>query len=297
MMDTKLLTLLTVVETKNFSLAAKRLNLTQPAVSQHIRSLEKEYDIRIFNRAGNDLKLTNEGETLVKYARKIDSLYDLMQDKIEDIKKKSTTLKVGVTHTAESTTIIDALARLSSEMSGTNIKIISDTIKNLYDKLSNYDIDFAVVEGKVRDKKFSSILVDNDSLLVVTSPDSPLAKKSSLNIKDVMKEKLILRSRGSATRSLFMDELDKKDLSLEDDFSVIMEIDNIATIKDLIRKGMGISILPKSVCYDEIKNNTLKVLPIEDMTMTREINIVYQKDSLDKELIGEILNKYRNLTR
>ena len=75
MVDQKLITLLTVVETHNYSLAAKQLNLTQPAISQHIRQLEKENDIRIFNRDGNDIKLTESCAVPAKYARTSLSLY------------------------------------------------------------------------------------------------------------------------------------------------------------------------------------------------------------------------------
>ena len=113
-MDIKLKTLLMVNETKNYTIAARKLNLTQPAVSQHIKALEKEFGITIFVRQGNDLVLTNDGNTLVKYARKIDSLYENLLIKLEDSKKKTKTLRIGITHTGESTAIMDVLALYST---------------------------------------------------------------------------------------------------------------------------------------------------------------------------------------
>jgi len=84
MIDPKLETLLKVHETNSFTRAAKQLSLTQPAVSQHIRQLEKDLNVKIFNRVEKSLKLTSEGEIVIKYAKRIKMLYDNMQQKIYD---------------------------------------------------------------------------------------------------------------------------------------------------------------------------------------------------------------------
>ena len=291
-MDIKLKTLLMVNETKNYTIAARKLNLTQPAVSQHIKALEKEFGITIFVRQGNDLVLTNDGNTLVKYARKIDSLYENLLIKLEDSKKKTKTLRIGITHTGESTAIMDVLALYSTTHKGTLITITSDTIKNLYDKLSSFELDLVFVEGNKNDKKYASISLDSETIMVAMSAHHPLAKQNSITIKQLQKENLILRTIGSTTRKLFTHELEKIDYSL-DDFTISMEIDNIATIKDLVKKNIGVSILPKSVCYEEVENHSIKLLPIENISLVREVNLLYQKDFLEQEVIDDILNLYK----
>ncbi len=90
MIDPKLETLLKVHETNSFTRAAKQLSLTQPAVSQHIRQLEKDLNVKIFNRVEKSLKLTSEGEIVIKYAKRIKMLYDNMQQKIYDEKLHTT---------------------------------------------------------------------------------------------------------------------------------------------------------------------------------------------------------------
>ena len=87
MEDTKLISLLAVNELKNYTLAAKQLNLTQPAISQHIRQLETELNIKIFNRVGAELKITPDGEILVKYARRILSMYADLESRLKDLKR------------------------------------------------------------------------------------------------------------------------------------------------------------------------------------------------------------------
>ncbi len=294
MIDTKLETLLKVVETKNFSLAAKQLNLTQPAISQHIKQLENEHNIKIFNRSGNSIILTNQGEILVKYAKRIASLYKELDTKLSDEKKHKKSITIGMSHTSESNIVAEVLAYYSSKNRGTHIKIISDNIKKIYDKLSSYAIDLAIVEGKA-EKKYSSVLLATDSLMAVISKENPLSKQKMVNITNLKKEKMILRSANSSSRSLFDSQIENIGMSI-DDFNVILEMDNIATIKDLVEKNVGVSVLPKSCCYSELKSGKLAVLPIENLNLAREINMVFLKDAIEINLLNDLFDTYKELT-
>lgn len=292
-MDTKLLSFLTVIETKSYTLAAKKLNLTQPAISQHIKQLEEEYQIKLFNRSGNELMLTSAGEILQKYAKRIQALYNDLDRKINDNRNGNTNLIIGITHTSESGIAPEIFADYTIGKKGTHIKIISDSIKNLYDKLGNFEIDMAIIEGKVGGNKFSSVLLDTDSLVAIISNANPLSKKKIISINDLKKEKLILRDADSGTTSLFRLGLNKLDLDL-DDFNVILQINSVATIKDLVRKDLGISILPRSVVLEEIKNKSLISLPLENMNLVRETSLVYINGNVEREILEDIASIYRN---
>lgn len=294
-MDTKLLTFVEVCKTKNYTKAAKNLNLTQPAVSQHIKQLEEDYGVRLFTRVNNELSLTREGEIVLKYAMRINSLYNDLERKIEDNKKYTQNLRVGITHTAESNAAPEILAKYTSKYSGSHIKITSDTIRNLYDKLSNYQIDLAIIEGKIANKKYSSVLLGTDSLVAVASIDNPLSKKKIVSLNDLKKEKLILRNLESGTTTLFINELDKLGLTI-DDLNVYFEIDSVASIKELVKKDLGISILPRSVCSPEIKAKQLVALPIENMDLVRETNLVYINGNIDRKVLEDIVAIYREIT-
>ena len=78
-----------------------------------------------------------------------------------------------------------------------------------------------------------------------------------------------------------------------EDFNVSIEVDNISTIKDLIRKGMGISVLPQSACMDELRKGKLVALPIENLNMVREISLVYNKDFARVDLLPDLVELYR----
>lgn len=291
-MDAKLLTLIELSKVNSFTKAAKELNLTQPAVSQHIKQLEEEFDAKLFIRSNNNLFLTKEGEIVLKYALRIQSLYNDMTRKLKDYKKCANNLTVGITHTSESNIAPEIMAKYSERNSGSHIRIISDSIKNLYEKLSLYQIDLAIIEGKITNKKFSSILLGTDSLVAVVSLDNPLANKKVVTINDLKKENLILRNLESGTSTLFINELAKMDEDINN-FHLSLEMDNVASIKMLVRKNLGISILPKSACSREIKENKLVGLPIENLDLIRETNLVFIDNNIDRNILEDIVSIYR----
>ena len=291
MVDSRLYSLLKVAEFGNYTRAAEQLSLTQPAVSQHIRSLEGEFKIKIFERVSNKLHITHEGETVLKYAKRILALVSNLRRELNNEKLQLCSLTIGITHTAESNAIAEALAKYANSRGGISLKIITDVAANLYDKLKNYEIDLAVVEGSTNDPDLVYLMLDSDCLVLAVAPEHPLTRKNVVTINDLKKERLILRLPDSGTRNLFVSSLESQNMSISD-FNVMMEINNIATIKDLIRRNLGVSVLARSTCLDELKKKKIAALPIEHFSMAREINIVYLRDFEHKSILKDIVRSY-----
>ena len=266
-MDQKLITLLTLAETGTCTQTAQQLSLTQPAISQHLSRLESELGVKLFNRIQGRYILTEEGKIVVQYARRTQALEETLRQKLIDHRNNQRRFTIGVTHTTESNILVDVIARYCDLHDGIKINIISDDINILYNKLKSFMIDMAFVEGRITDSGFSTVLLDTDSLILAVSPQHSFAKRGSISILELQQEKLIMRLPDSGTRKLFESHLMSRNLSIED-FNVILEIDNIATIKDLVRKNFGVSILAKSACQDELNKRKLVALPIEDLFST-----------------------------
>ena len=292
MIDVRLETLIKVAELKNFTKAAEELNLTQPCVSHHISSLEEELNVTIFNRQKNNIFLTNEGEIILKYAKRFQNLSTKLNQELIDYKSNITKLRIGLTHTSESNIMTEVLAKCVNIMSNLTITINTDTIKNLYDKLENYEIDIAIIEGKNSNNNLNSFMLDTDYLVCAMSNNDPLSKNGVITLNELKKEKLILRLPTSATRILFESTLESINESI-DEFNIILEVDNIATIKDLVRKNLGISILPKSACMNEVKKKKMTILPIENLSMIRETNIIYPKNFSHIDILKTITKIYQ----
>ena len=296
MVDYRLLSLLKIVETGSFTKASNQLGLSQPAVSQHIRQLEEYWQVKIFEHAHNRFTLTPEGELIVRYAQRMAALSNNLKQALKNEKEQLHSLTIGITHTAESSAIIEALAAYTNNLDRLNLKILTNTTDNLYTMLRSYELDFAFVEGKIADPAFRYLMLDTDCLVLAVPPTHRLAKQSMISINQLKKERLILRLPNSNTRNLFSASLETQGLSIED-FNVAMEIDSIASIKDLIRRGFGVSILAKSACMDEIKKEKLAVLSVENLSMIREINIVYLKDYEHLDFLNGIVKQYNEMQK
>lgn len=296
MLDSKIYSLLQVYESGSFIAASKKLSITQPAVSHHIKALEDELGVTIFERRNGKVVLTREGEEVMKCAKKMQGLYQNLKQNLRDSKNLVTHLTIGVTHTAESNPIAEALAKYCAENDNVIIKMITGAINNLYSKLRDYEIDLAVVEGRITDPSIHHLLMDTDYLVLAVSVNHPFAKREMITLSELKKERMILRLPNSGTRNLFMAHLESNNMSLSE-FNVILELDNIATIKDLIRRDFGVSILPRSVCLDELKKKKIAVLLVENLSMIRETNLAYHKDFAQMDILQDIVKAYRETLR
>ncbi|MBQ1317839.1 MAG: LysR family transcriptional regulator, partial [Lachnospiraceae bacterium] len=160
MVDPKLNSLLKIVETGSYTKAAEALSLSQPAVSQHIKLLEEELGVRLFDRVRGELRLTREGRIAAEYARRVISTYNNLERALKNAKEQVTNLTVGITHTAESNMIVETLAAYGRLYEGMTIKVITDSNDNLYTRLRNEEIDFALVEGRIDDPSLHFLLLD-----------------------------------------------------------------------------------------------------------------------------------------
>ena len=296
MLDHRIITLLTVCQEGSFTAAAQALSLTQPAVSHHIRQLEEEWGIRIFHRKRGTLLPTESGKLAIKYARRAAALNDNFLRELADSSRNITSLRVGITQTAESGVAAQVLAKYSADHEGINITIVTETINNLYAMLTDYRIDLAIVEGRVSDPNIRAVMLDTDYLVCVMANRNPLAKQSMVTLEELKKERMILRLPDSDTRNLFVSNLESMGLDIED-FDVMLEVDNIATIKDLVRKEMGVSILARAACMDELRKGKLTALPIEDLSMVRQTNLLYLRDFEHTEILRDLTKLYGEMTR
>lgn len=296
LLDDKLETFIAVCEVKNFTKAGEMLGLTQPAVSQHIKKLEEELDTQIFLRKKGEITLSQEGEIALLYAKRMHALQDKMRDKIKSAKANIRKIRIGITHTQESGYMIEALSKMALAYENLNITFITDTIKNLYTMLENFELDVLIIEEKPSNPDFNFMVLDTDMLTCMVSSQNPLAQKQAITLNELKKQHLILRLPTSATRVKFVSSLEAIGESI-DNFDVVIEVDSIATIKNLVKKDIGVSILSKGACVKELQKKSLVALPIENLSMTRETTIVYHKTFNHVEIIERIAAAYHDIAR
>ena len=293
LVDQRVITVLKIEETGSFTKASNALCLTQPAVSQHVKSLEEELGIKIFDRNQKNTRPTREGEIAIKFFRRLLSISDNMVQALNEEKAKISSLTIGITHTVESTAVMEVLADYALIQRDMSVKVVSDTSEKLYRKLRNDEIDFIIMEGRMEGRDLVHTTMGTDSIVLITAPQHRLASGDMVTLEELKKENLILRRPNSNTRQIFEQFLRERNQGIEK-FNVIMEVDNVASIKDLVRRGYGVSVLSKSACADELSKGKLLVKQVKDLSITREINIVTMPDFDHPEVIEALAEKWKN---
>jgi len=292
MLDTKIKTFLSLVETESFTKTADILFITQPAVSHQIRLLEKEYGITIFNRSGKSLKLTAEGEILFKYAQRAVAIEEAAIHALEDARHNIKRLNIGMTATAEENLLPQVIAEYCNIHGKTKIRIETGTLESLRTYLQTYEIDMAIVGGNIADDEFTTVKIDTDYLNLVVSPENPLAKSSMVSLQELKKERLILRPNITATRRQFELFLNQNGETISN-YNVVIEINNVPIIKDLVHDNQGVTIMSHNACLIEQLTGKLVAVPLEGSSrMIRELNIVYRNNYRHPEVATEIRRIY-----
>ena len=291
MVDPKIKTLLTLVEIGNYTKTAQQLSLTQPAVSHHVRQIEEEYGIKVFHSGKKNLLLTKEGEVLVKHAKRIMAIEQKLVHALEDSKNSVRRYNVGTTITVGEYVVSQLFITYCNEHPGSHINIITDNLNNILVKLESYELDWAIVDGNVPDDGFESILLGTDKLCLVVSPDHPFAKRESVTLEELKNEKFILRSPNAGTRMLFESYLVSHSEDIRS-FNILIEIDNINTIKELVYSNLGVTVMSHSACRDEEERGRLVTVPVVNFNVTREINLIYHHSFKGTEVLDEIREIY-----
>lgn len=294
MLDTKIVSLLTLIDCGSYTKAARQLHLTQPAISHQIKQLEEEFQIKIFHRSKKSLILTPEGEILVKYAHRMTAVYNNTHQALEDARNHLHRFNIATTPTAGEYYIPQLLAAYCREHSDVHINMITDSINNIYNKLKLYEADFAIIDGRLTSDKYHSILLDTDYLCLIVSPQHPLANRSSVSMNELLEESFILRSKEAGTREIFESYLESQRDSIRN-YRILIETDSLATIKELVMSNMGVSIMSHNACREDERKGRLKTIPITNSTMIREINLVYPKDFQHVDVLLELKKTYSKL--
>lgn len=280
MIDYRHRTFLQLCRIKNYTQTAALLNITQPAVSQHIKHLEKFYGVKLFNYSGKKLTITAAGKKLYRYTER-------MAADSSEIKKvlskddRTRHIKFGATLSIGEFVMPDILIRIIKDNPDLSFDMLVQNTQVLIDKLKKGEINFAILEGFFDKSEFGHQIFSREQFIGICSPDSEYCGKE-INLENLLSSRLILRENGSGTRDILENILYKNNLS-KNSFESTLEIGNMNAIKKLVSHGSGISFLYKAAAEKELKNGDLAPLKIINFDVWREFNFVFQKESIFKD--------------
>lgn len=229
-----------IAEEKTFTAGAKRLNVTQAAVSMQIRQLEEEIGLPLFNRTPRRVILTQAGETLMTRARKILREHDMALDELAEIAgAEHGRLRIGTASAMFATIQLPAiLENLNKKFENAEISVVSGTSHALVEKISHGEVDIAFVSLPVEHPNIETELLFSDEIVAIAHPDHSFAKEKTISAKKLANEPLILGEKGGNTRRLIDDFFDKAGVKP----NIIMELSRQEAIDKMVENEMGVGI-------------------------------------------------------
>ena len=270
-----------VSESGSFSRAAKELYLTQPTISAHIASLEKELSVRLFVRNTKEVGLSDDGKELYKYARQIVDLEKKIEERFcaKDTGEKRCITIAASTIPAQYL-LPKVLIRFNEKYPDEQIKIIETDSTKVVTQIIDHMADVGFT-GTVLEKKHCKYIPFYKDELVIVTPNTEryqrLKEEQTENIHWLLEEHVIMREEGSGTRKEARKQLKRAGINPAE-LDIIASIENQETIKKSVRQGMGVSILSRLATKDETRDGYILAFPIPKSDNGRDINLVYNKN-------------------
>ncbi len=263
-----------LVETKSFSKAAKLNGITQSAVSQQARAMERNFKTLMIDRSQKQFNLTREGQRIYEAAKEILHVYEKLESELQEMKKViSGTIRISTIYSIGLHELPPYVKRFLQEFPSVNVRIEYRRSNLVYEDILHNAVDFGLVAFPQKQRQIEMIPFRNDRLVLITHPNHPLAKATEVDLKTLAGQKFIGFDPDIPTRKA-VDTI-FRDNKLE--ITPVMEFDNIETVKRAVEIDHGIAIVPQATVQQELRQGTLAIVPFKGKEFTRPLAILHRK--------------------
>jgi DNA-binding transcriptional LysR family regulator len=261
-----------VAESGSFTAAARRLHVSQSAVSRQVLLLEEELREPLFLRLGRKVRLTTAGESLLQLSRRV--LADI-RDTTTAIVEHHKVLQ-GTIHLAGGMTVClhvfpALLKEYRRKHPDVEVKLTTGGTAHIVQQLRAGAVDVALLTLPVDGADLMQVPTMREELLLVVPPAHPLAKQRRVGPRDLDGQPFVVYERGSSTRRVIEDMFAREQIQPR----MVMETENVEILKALVAIGMGITIIPYQAVAREVRAGRLRCLRVEGVSMVRETGWVY----------------------
>lgn len=262
-----------VVEEQNFSNAAKQLHMSQPAVSQYIRSLENDLGVKLLERTNKYVRLNKAGEIVYHHAKVITETQAKMRHLVEDLSTLSAgKLSVGASYTFGEYILPDVIAEIKTDFPNIKPAVTIANTTVIAELVASHQLDVGIVEGPFKEMpKLQSEIFAEDQMVIFTSPKNTLTQsKEEITIDQLAEQSWILREDGSGTRKAAENFFHEYNFYPED----VLTFSSTQSIKTMVEASTGISLLSKWAIQKELQYGDLVVLNVKGMPHLRKFSIL-----------------------
>ena len=257
---------------KSFTRAADILFVSQPSLSKQIKALENRLNISLINRENNTVSLTEAGKLFLDYAERILALCEESCRALNDLKTGDRgNLTVGASQTIGTYLMPRVLALFAQNYPQMNIKVQVDSTRIIAKNVMDKEIDIAVVGGNVPEELQKNLEIEdfvNDELILIIPKSHPFALRKKINKEDLYHLNFITLNSNSTIRKLIDNILIQNNIRTKQ-FHIIMQLNSIEAIKTAVSLGLGAAFISSSAIEKEIELETIEIVTIENIKITR----------------------------
>lgn len=274
-----------IAKLQNMSAAAQTLALSQSACSMALTNLESQLNTPLFDRLGKKLLLNAEGKAMLVKADNILAQVKTLETSFlsEDNHALIGNINIGASSTIGNYILPTKIARFTLQHPNVNITLSIANTENIINNINQYNIDIGLIEGPCYHPDIKIIPWKQDELIIVASPDHPLAKKHNISLADIKNEKWIFREIGSGTREL-------TDQRLQGNVKPFLTLGNTEAIKQAVIAGFGISCVSKISVSDAIKEKKLVQLDLAKPNLNRALSLIIHRDKYQTIVLKKMID-------
>ncbi len=266
-----------LADLRSFSKTAEKHLLSQSAISQQLAQLELLLKCQLINRKRRPIELTKSGQLLFQASKDIIERYEQFQNEMRVLQKTSVSrINIGAIFSIGMHTLPDYIKKFMVNYPNVNVHIDYFNAETIYEKVLSGEIDIGIVAVPRRDKRLEVYDFVDESLVLVCSPNHPLANESSIDIHKLQFEKFIAFEKDLPTRVWIDGILSTFSVNLQP----VMEFDNIETIKRAVEINHGVSILPQITLIQELNSGTLRAIQFSNERFTRPTGIIIRSGKI-----------------
>lgn len=272
---------------KKLTIVAEKLGVKQPTITFHIKSLEEELGVSLFELRSGRYFLTEAGKALYHYACKIDALMKearRVTQEFKDFHKGAIT--IGASYVPATYLLPEIVYQFQCEFPNIKITLMVKTAPEIRTMLQNHEIDLGVISAAPFDESLlKQTNVMPDTLVLAFSKEHHFSKKETVSLQDIEKERILLHRNPSTTRDL----LTKWMLAHNITFQSEIELDSLETMKQILKYGNGVAFISKLAIEQEVQRNELRYIPIPEFKFQRNIYTIHHEDRWNSKIISFLL--------
>jgi DNA-binding transcriptional LysR family regulator len=277
-----------VARSESVSRAAVELSMSQSAVSGSLAELERQFDVRLFDRIGKRLQLSEVGRSLRPRAEALCEEALQLEAALAG-EAESGELRVGATLSIGNYLCAPLMARFMGEHPGSRVRLhVANTVE-IARQVKNFEIDVGLIEGEVADPELEVTRWRDDELCVFASPGHPLAQRARLSDADLQSAAWILREQGSGTRQTF----ERAMHGLLPQLNVVLELEHTEAIKGAVQAGLGLGCVSRVALVDAFKHQSLVPCHVPARDFRRFFSFVLHRNKFH----GRALESWLSLCR